>query len=270
MTVVDIGRWQADASGGQTGAGRQGQRESMLARMTRIIDAFDAPCEGLSLEDVTARTGLPRSTVHRIMLELVDLGWIARDGRSYRLGGRALGAVGPQATHARIRMAAADTVQELYLRTGLVIHLGVLEGGREYFLDKIGGPFALAIRSRVGSTLAAHRGTGGRAMLALLTPERVDDLVSAEVARGESLDGWTAARLHGELNRIRGASGIAIQESETTSGIGDGGIGSIASALRSPDGTVVSLCAAGQARKVRLDRVAPLVRAATARLARAL
>ncbi|MGW5073506.1 IclR family transcriptional regulator [Rhodococcus sp. NPDC004095] len=271
MTVVDIGQWQADAPRDRTSAAaREGRRESMLERMTRIIDAFDDPNEGLGLEDVTTRTGLPRSTVHRIMVELLDLGWIGRDGREYRLGARALGAVGPQATHARIRMAAGNIVQELYLRTGLVVHLGVLEGGREHFLDKVGGPFALAIRSRVGSSLAAHRGTGGRAMLATLAPEKVDRLVRAEIDAGERLDGWTLSSLHRELNRIRGAAGIAVQRSETNSGIADGGIASVASAVRAGDGTVVSLCAAGQAHKVRLDQVAPLVKDATNRLAVAL
>lgn len=264
MTVVDINAHRT------CGTGRRPARESMLERMTFIIDAFDDPNEVLMLEDVTVRAGLPRSTTHRIVTELVDLGWLARTGRGYALGTRAVGALGPQASHARIRIAASDIVQELYLRTGMVIHLGVLDGSQEYFLDKVGGPFARALRSRVGSRLAAYRGTGGRSMLALLTPERVDQLVGDELARDGARGEWTLPRLHAELNRIRGAQGVAYELTENVSGIGAGGIGSLAAAIRTSDGTVASLCVAGEAHKVRLERVAPLVREASIRLAMAL
>ncbi|MFC4605090.1 IclR family transcriptional regulator [Rhodococcus kronopolitis] len=252
------------------GTPRRPARESMLERMTFIIDAFDDPNEELTLEAVTVRAGLPRSTTHRIIAELVDLGWLARSGRGYALGTRALGALGPEAAHARIRIAASDIVQELYLRTGMVVHLGVLDGAHEYFLDKVGGPFSRALRSRVGSRLAAYRGTGGRSMLALLTPERVDQLVGDELARAGGHGEWTLHRLHGELNRIRGAHGVAFEPGENYSGIGAGGIGSLAAAVRTSDGTVVSLCVAGEARKVQLGRVAPLVRDAGIQLSRAL
>ncbi|MCL2535281.1 MAG: helix-turn-helix domain-containing protein [Nocardiaceae bacterium] len=240
-------------------------RESLLARMTAIVDAFTDPNSDLNLDQISHRAGLPRSTTHRIVVDLIDLGWLERSGRDYRLGWRALGAVGPQAVHARVRVGAHDILQELFLRTGMVIHLGVLDGGHEYFLDKIGGPFSRTLRSRVGARFAAHRGAGGRSMLALLRPEEVDDLIGTALEVPQPEATWTVPSLHAELARIRERKGIAFESLTTPSG----SVGSVGCAVRSRDGVAVSLCLAGDGRTVRPDSVVPLVREAAHALARA-
>ncbi|WP_430335202.1 IclR family transcriptional regulator [Rhodococcus sp. ACT016] len=240
-------------------------RESLLARMTAIVDAFTDPNSDLNLDQISHRAELPRSTTHRIVVDLIDLGWLERSGRDYRLGWRALGAVGPQAVHARIRVGAHDILQELFLRTGMVIHLGVLDGGHEYFLDKIGGLFSRRLASRVGARLAAHRGAGGRSMLALLRPEEVDDLVAPALAVPQPNATWTVPSLHAELARIRERRGIAFESVTTPSG----SIGSVGCAIRSRDGVAISLCLAGDAGVVRPDKVVPLVREAAHALERA-
>lgn len=242
-------------------------RETMIERMTHVIDAFESPNEMLNLEQVQHRTGLPRSTTHRIIVEMIKWGWLERRGRLYLLGPRALGAVGPIAAHSRIRVAAGDILQDLYLQTGLVIHLGVLDGGQEHFLDKIGGPFARNLRSRVGGRTQAHRGAGGRAMLALLPPEEVETITAASFVNRDPREVWEIDSLHRELARIRQARGIAFEPTETASGIEAGGIGSVGCAFRAGDGTPVSLCAAGHSKQVNLARVAPLVKRATEQLA---
>ncbi|MDI9914070.1 helix-turn-helix domain-containing protein [Rhodococcus sp. IEGM 1379] len=243
-------------------------RESMLARVTAVVDAYGTPHERLGLEELALRTGIPRSTTHRILVEMVDLDWLVRQGREYRLGPRALGTIGPDATYAHARMAAADIILELYLRTGMVIHLGALQGGHEYFLDKIGGPFARILRSRVGMRVPAHRGAGGRSMLALLEPEEVDPLVGKNLTPAG--DAQELDALHTELARIRTAHGIAYDSPTRIAGPGSGTVVSLGCAIRVLDGTVLSLCLAGETEKVSLERVAPLVRKAADDLAAAI
>ena len=54
---------------------------SMLDRFTAIIDAFDDDAAVLSLDQIAVRTGLPRSTTHRILDQLVRLRWIGHGRR---------------------------------------------------------------------------------------------------------------------------------------------------------------------------------------------
>ena len=57
---------------------------SMVERMTLILEAFDSPTRRLTLEQVSQRTTLPRSTAHRILDQLVRLDWLEHDERYVR------------------------------------------------------------------------------------------------------------------------------------------------------------------------------------------
>lgn len=245
-------------------------RVSMLSRVTAIVDAYIFPHERLNLEELTSRTGLPRSTTHRILVEMVKLDWLMKHERDYRLGARALGTIRPEISQAHVRIAANDIIHELYLRTGMVIHLGVLHGGHEYFLDKVGGQFARELRSRVGARIPAHRGAGGRSMLAMLAPEEVDPIIENDLSFTSCDDVRELDALHAELARIRISHGIAYQTDRRIGGAGSGKLASLGCAIKTRDGAVVALCVTGESEKVHLDRVAPLVRKAADDLAAAI
>lgn len=124
---------------------------SMVERMTLIMDAFTGRTTRLSLEDVARRTQLPRSTAHRILEQLVRLRWLEHTQFGYGLGRRALGLGGGDGAHADIRAVAAGRIHNLQIRTGLVVHLAVLDEGQVHYLDKAGGRFAASVPSWVGA-----------------------------------------------------------------------------------------------------------------------
>jgi DNA-binding IclR family transcriptional regulator len=230
---------------------------SMVERMTLILDAFDGPGSHLILEEVARRTHLPRSTAHRILDQLVQLGWLRHGSGGYALGPRvmALGA-GDRAAE-DLRYAAAPVVQDLALRTGLVVHLAVLEGASVRYLDKVGGRRAVDIPSRVGAAMPAHATALGKAMLAWLEPEDVDLRVSAVLAQRTSRTVRDLTDLHLELHRVRARGGLALEREECFSGIA-----CVATAIRTADGPVAALSLVGTA-NAPLERAAPLlVRAA--------
>ncbi|MGH8881296.1 MAG: helix-turn-helix domain-containing protein, partial [Stackebrandtia sp.] len=109
----------------------------MIDRFTIILDAFDDRTSRLTLEQLTRRTRLPRSTVHRILNHLVRLDWVERTPSGYRMGRRMLraGMSGDGDGYGAIRSAAAPLLQELHSRTGMVVHLAVLDAGESVYLD---------------------------------------------------------------------------------------------------------------------------------------
>lgn len=216
-----------------------GPPPSMVERMTLIMDAFSGRSARLTLEHVARRTRLPRSTAHRILDQLVRHDWLEHSSSGYRLGRRALGLGGADGGHGEIRAAAAPLLHELQLATGLVAHLGVLDGADVYYLDKAGGPLARSVPTRVGGRAPVRATALGRAILAWLEPEQVEALV------GE------AGPLHQELRRVRERRGLAFER-------GGHGVCAVAAAIRGPDGPVAGLSLAGDARAP-LERVAPLV-----------
>jgi DNA-binding IclR family transcriptional regulator len=226
---------------------------SMVERMTLIMDAFAGPHTRLTLEDVTRRTNLPRSTAHRILDQLVRLEWLDRTPLGYGLGKRALGLGGKGGSNFEIREAAAPLLQNLYVRTGMVVHLAVLENSDVFYLDKIGGRFALAVPSRVAGRAPAHCTALGKAILAWLQPEQVELLIGTKINRLTNRSIGDISTLHQELNRIRQRRGLAFERGECFPHLS-----CVAAAIRGPEGPVASISLVGEI-DTPLEQVAPLV-----------
>ncbi|MGH3435494.1 MAG: IclR family transcriptional regulator [Sciscionella sp.] len=232
---------------------RGGLPPSMVERMTLILDAFEGRSTRLTLEDVARRTHLPRSTTHRILDQLVRLCWLERTSFGYSLGRRVLGFGDLEGSYAGIREVAAPLLHELQMKTGMVVHLGVLDGAEVYYLDKVGGRFATVVPSRVGGRAPAHSTALGKAMLAWLEPEEVDARLGRIIGRLTNRTIGDLRTLHEELNRIRRRHGLAFERGECFPAIC-----CVAAAVRGPEGALGSISLVGDGRAP-LERVAPLV-----------
>jgi len=80
---------------------------SMVERMTLIMDCFEGSNTRLLLEEISRRTGLPRSTAHRILDQLVRLQWVEHTRAGYLLGRRVRTWGARESGHADLRAAAA-------------------------------------------------------------------------------------------------------------------------------------------------------------------
>lgn len=225
---------------------------SMLERVTLILDLFDSPGRRLALEEVSKRSGLPRSSAHRILEHMTSLGWVSRSETGYGLGSRArwLGRLAGDVS--ALRSAAAPLLHELSVATGLVAHLAVLEGAEIVYLDKVGGRRASNVPSRVGGRAPAHRTALGKAMLACLTPERVEALLIRHLG-AEEYASREIQMLFRDLDRIRMRKGLAFERGESFPQIGCVAVG-----LRGPDGPIGAISLVASADDP-LERVAPLV-----------
>ncbi len=227
---------------------------SMVERMTLILDEFTDRHVRLTLEEVARRTHLPRSTAHRILDQLLKLSWIEHTPSGYALGQRALRlGGGDDHGHSELRAAAAPRLHELTLRTGLVVHLAVLDGASVRYLDKMGGRFAMAVPSRVGGVMPAHGTALGLAMLAWKEPEEVDVLMSSDFSARSEGHATTVERLHAELHRVRQRGGLAFERGSWVPGIS-----CVASAVWGPDGPAAAVSFVGDL-ATPLERVAPLL-----------
>lgn len=226
---------------------------SMVERMTLILDEFAARTTRLTLEEVARRTHLPRSTAHRILDQLVRLRWLDHTSFGYCLGRRSLSLGGGGDDHAEVREAAAPLLHQLSVQTGLVVHLAVLDEAEVVYLDKVGGRFAAAVPSRVGGRAPAHSTALGKAMLAWLQPEDVEERFATHLHRQTHLTIGEVGLLHQELNRIRARRGVAFERGECFSQIS-----CVAAAIRSPEGPIAAISLVGDSRAP-LEKVAPLV-----------
>lgn len=187
---------------------------AVIDRVSLVLEAFDGPGR-LTLAQLVRRTGLPRSSAHRMLERLVALRWLRRSGRDYELGMR-LVELGSLAVHQdRLHRAATPLLHELHRATGLVVHLAVLDESDVVYLEKIGDRMVAAIPTRVGGRQPAQCTAVGKAMLAYSEHENAVDF---SVRRTRYSVG-TPAQLTRELGKVR-IHGVAFDREESLAGFG--------------------------------------------------
>lgn len=216
---------------------------AVIDRISLVLDAFDGPGR-LTLAQIVRRTGLPRSSAHRMLERLVTLRWLRRSGRDYELGMR-LVELGSLAVHQdRLHRAAIPLLHDLHRATGLVVHLAVLDGSDVVYLEKIGDRMTAAIPTRVGGRQPAHCAAVGKAMLAYNEQADTIDLS----ARKTKYSIGTPAQLTAELAKVR-AHGVAFDREETLPGFG-----CVAASVGAPGEAVAAVSVCGPMGRMMFDQ----------------
>jgi DNA-binding IclR family transcriptional regulator len=144
-------------------------RKGLLGSQTvlRGLDVLEAVAAGATnLVALAKALDLNRSTTHRLAAALVGRRYLSFAPRvGYALGPKLL-ELGVRA-RAQISLAqvAREHIESLAAATGDTVHLGVLDGSRAFYLDKIPGGRRVEISSRIGE-LQPLRSTGlGKALI---------------------------------------------------------------------------------------------------------
>lgn len=233
-------------------------RSSVIERVSQILEAFGRSPDRLLLSDLTEMTGLPRSTAFRLLTQLVEVGWVQRDRRGYRLGQRMIAVGESHGNHGLIREAASPVLNELHDATGLFVHLGVLEGGRLiHYLDRVGTMKGVNFpNSQVGFRYPVERTSAGRSILATMDPEAADSIIGQREDESDLNLDW----VRDELAMVRRRSGV----SWVHGGLQWTKVVSVAAPIVGPDGPVAAIALAGQ--KLEIQPLIPMVLVAARRV----
>lgn len=239
--------------------------KSVLARGLRLLDAF-GPADGeLTLAQLSARTGLPKPTAHRMVAELVAWGGLERTATGYRLG-MALFVLGQRVPRQRgLREAALPYLEDLYEATHENIHLTVFDTTDTLFLEKVTGRRSMPIVSRVGGRLPAHCTASGKVFLALGPPAYFKRVIDGGLDRLTPRTIILPGLLRQDLARtLERGYGLNHEESEA-------GVVAVAAPVHDHRRQVVAaLSIAGSSHRLDLERLAPAVRTAALSLSREL
>ena len=238
----------------------------LTARSLDLLAAFTPDHPVLTLAEASRATGLPLTTTHRIVAELLDWGALERtpDG-ALQIGLRLwrVAAVAPRGLG--LREVALPFMEDLYVATQENVQLAVREGHEAVFVERLTGRHAVTVLTRVGDRFALHATGVGLVLLAHAPAE-----VQQEVMAGP-LRAWTEwtitepARLRSVLADVR-RTGVAISDRQVT----DDAV-SVAAPVVDRDGEVVAaLSLVVRHGSVAPRALVPAVRAAAVGISRAL
>lgn len=142
-------------------------------RAFRILECVSGAGGALRLTEIASQTDLQKSTAHRLLASLVELGYVRQDSsgrygatlRTWEIGART-------ASQLPIKRVAAGFLHGLHRTIGETVSLTLLSGTDVLYLDKITAPRPVRFRTSVGSRVPAVLTASGKAILS----QRADGL----------------------------------------------------------------------------------------------
>jgi DNA-binding IclR family transcriptional regulator len=160
-------------------------RIHVIDRAAQILDCFGFDHQELSVSEIGAKTGLHRSTAHRILMALEYNDLIKQNPSTgkYHLGIK-LFKLGHQAvSQLNLRDICRPFLSRLMNDTKETIHLAVLDDDQVLYLDKVEGPHALRMPSRVGRYIPTYCTSLGKAMLSCLDDQEVKSILRRQTLK---------------------------------------------------------------------------------------
>ncbi|MFL6124761.1 IclR family transcriptional regulator [Actinophytocola sp.] len=242
-----------------------GGPNSVLGRAMTLLTAFRPDEVELSLAELARRTGLAKSTAHRLLGELTSWDLVECTPGGVRLGMRLfeLGSLVPR--QRGLREAAAPFLADLFEATHETVHLAILDGVEVVYVQKMESRTGPPVPSRVGGRLPAHCTGVGKALLAFSPPARLAAVVASGLHRRAPRTVVAPGLLRRELAEIRDR-GVATEHEE--SGVG---ITCVSAPVLDAEGVAVAAVSiTGWVNRLEPARFAPAVRTAALGIARTL
>jgi IclR family KDG regulon transcriptional repressor len=155
-----------------------------LGRALQILDSFLGEDESLTLSEISRRTGLSKSTAHRLVATLLRHRYLEQDtSERLRLGIRLFELGSLVQKRLEVRREALPLMTELARQTGETAMLLALDGQEAVCVEKVDGHGSIRLGAQVGSREALHAGSGAKILLAFAPDEVVRAVLSRPLSK---------------------------------------------------------------------------------------
>jgi DNA-binding IclR family transcriptional regulator len=154
-----------------------------IGRTMRTLELLAGEPRGLRVTDVANALGVNRAIPHRILAELIELGYVVQDPRTerYRVSFR-LGSLGlRQLETAGTLRWAQDELDHLAAKTRELVRLAVVSGRTMRWVAKAqGSASSLTLDGVSGAEVVLHATASGKAWLSTLPEREVREILAAQ------------------------------------------------------------------------------------------
>ncbi len=212
-----------------------------LERGLAVLRAFSAEEPLQTISEVAEHTGLSRATARRLLLTLVELGYVHADRRQFGLTEKVRQLARPFGVTTDPWEFARSYLQALTERTGESASLAVLDGSDILYVARVNTRRLMTLAIMVGTRLPAHATSKGRVLLANLPEAELEAyLARGSFSRHTEQTVIDADSLRSVLTTVR-RDGWAIVDQQL-----EVGLCSVAAPIVDPNGRVsaaLSVCA---------------------------
>ncbi|GHH34743.1 IclR family transcriptional regulator [Lentzea cavernae] len=197
-----------------------GKGDTSVGKGLCVLDALATSRAPLGVSEIAHRTGMAKSTIHRLLVTMISHGYVAKVEDRYSLADRVF-EVGNRVQVGEVenlRESAAPYLAELFALTRQTVHLGVLSGSDVLYVDKVAGTNSPRVTTRVGGRRPAYATGLGKALLAFASPPVVKQTLAGSFKRFTAYTVADAQRMTQSLVRVR-ETGLATDYEESFLGV---------------------------------------------------
>jgi DNA-binding IclR family transcriptional regulator len=228
-----------------------------LVKVLRILECFSTTDRALSLAEIRTATGLPKSTAHRLLASMREVGFLDQDRQRdrYRLGLKLFELGNVVLANMELHREARPLMDALGRLSGQTVHLAVFDGRQAVVIHRATPAPGAATPLVFLEAAPAHCTSVGKAVLAFQPPEVIERLIAGGLAGFTERTITGADALRQECALIRGR-GYAVDDGEHQPGLR-----CVGAPIRDAAGRVFAgLSVSGPAREIALSEVEALSR----------
>jgi DNA-binding IclR family transcriptional regulator len=140
----------------------------LVERVGKILGAFTHDRPELTLTECAEISDLTKSSTHRILRSMQEIGLVEREGHDWRLGTRVVSLAAIRLGHFDLRREASTRLQELRQEFRAATAFSVPHGPEMIYVERQESPEPFAASARLGAVAPIWAGASGRAVLAHL------------------------------------------------------------------------------------------------------
>lgn len=208
-----------------------------ITKAVDILQCFTREHSEHTLVSLSRRLGIPKATVHRILVTLKEKGLIAYDAatQKYRLGMAFLEFSSLVLEQMDFRTVIRPELQKLSDRLNVNIYLSTLSGNNIVYLDELQAHRYVVISSKLGSITPAYCSAMGKAMLAGLTRKQFEQTLGDIPLLRRTIKTITDHEELWENIKKASAQGYAFEEGEY-----EDGLSCLAAPVRNYNGDIIA------------------------------
>jgi DNA-binding IclR family transcriptional regulator len=147
-----------------------------IERVSLILDILSNSTHGISVGELSEKTGFPKGTTHRLLTSAAYFDLVRQDPstKNYYLGFKLVELGNRLLSQLDFRTEARPYLKELAERTKETVHLVILDRNEGLYVDKVdavGHTSGLRMVSALGARIPAHCSAVGKVLLASLSDE---------------------------------------------------------------------------------------------------
>src|SRR6266550_2130629 len=217
-----VGMGARKSAAANRSAGRDKNFIALTDKVFGVLEAFSQnPKAPITLEEITQSVGLAKTTVHRILYSMKKIGYVDQNVQSgqYMLAPKFYDLGRAVLPYQRVATLAMPLLENLRLRCGESVHVGVLDKGLVTYIAVLESQNPYRCAAVIGEINYAHSTAVGKCLLADLPEAQVEEVIRehglSKLARNTITNG---TQLLEELRRVR-TDGVATNIEENIDGV---------------------------------------------------